>query len=460
MDAPVRRAALWVPDWPVVAAMAAASLDADAPAAVLHGRGLVAVSAAARAAGVRRGMRRRQAQSRCPELAILPHDDGRDARAFEDVALGAEEVVSGVEVTRPGLLMIPATGAARFFGGEEALAEALVVAATERSGAEVSVGIADGLLAAVEAARGSVIVPAGGSAAYLAPLPVASLAHVATERRHLSAVEDMVGVLERLGIDTLGALAALPRADVIARFGSAGAWAHRLAGGGDLAPPVLRRIEQDIEVRSEFEEAPRDVERIALEARRAAEALDAALRDAGVRCLRVSVAVVTERGEELERTWRTDVGPRRGRLRALHGRPRPLAARGLAQPHLRGAGGVPSGVPHPHRPRRRGRGSGAGVPLGRGIRGRRAGPPGDGAYPGPDGGGGGADRRGAGRPRPPGPGLLRPLGSGRPARAPRRPPVARPSPRPRSRPRSSPRPSRCASSTRAAATSSSRNALA
>jgi len=312
VDAPVRRAALWVPDWPVVAAMAAGGLAADAPAAVLHGRGLVAVSAAARAAGVRRGMRRRQAQSRCPSLAILPHDEGRDARAFEDVALGAEEVVSGVEVTRPGLLMIPATGAARFFGGEEALAEALVVAATERSGAEVSVGIADGLLAAVEAARGSVIVPAGGSAAYLAPLPVASLGHVAAERRQLSAVEDMTGVLERLGIHTLGALAALPRADVIARFGSAGAWAHRLSGGGDLAPPVLRRIEQDIEVRCDFEEAPRDVERIALEARRAAEALDTALRDAGVRCLRVSVAVVTERGEELERTWRTDVGPREG----------------------------------------------------------------------------------------------------------------------------------------------------
>ncbi len=311
-EPPVRRAALWVPDWPVVAAMAASGLASDAPAAVLHGRGMVAVSATARAAGVRRGMRRRQAQARCPELAILPYDEGRDARAFEDVALGAEEVVSGVEVTRPGLLMIPAIGAARFHGGEDALVEALVVAATERSGAEVSAGIADGLLAAVEAARDSVVIPPGGSGAYLAPFPVASLGHVAAERKQLAAVEDMAGVLERLGIHTLGELAALPRSHVIARFGAAGAWAHRLAGGGDLAPPVLRRIEQDIEVRCEFEDPPSNVERIALEARRAAEALDAALRDAGVRCLRVSVSVTTERGEELERTWRTDVGPREG----------------------------------------------------------------------------------------------------------------------------------------------------
>src|SRR5690554_141767 len=43
--ATVRRAVLWVPDWPVVAAMSEAGLGADAPAAVLHGRGLVAVSA-------------------------------------------------------------------------------------------------------------------------------------------------------------------------------------------------------------------------------------------------------------------------------------------------------------------------------------------------------------------------------------------------------------------------------
>jgi len=309
---PVRRAALWVPDWPVVAAMAQAGLGSETPAAVLHGRGMLAVSAAARAAGVRRGMRKRQAQRACPELAILPHDEGRDARAFEEVALGAEVVVSGIEVTRPGLLMIPAGGAARFHGGERALVEALVVAATERSGAEVNVGIADGLLAAVEAARESLIVPPGASPAYLAPLPASTLTHVAVERRHLASVEDLVSVLDRLGIRTLGDFAALPFADVLARFGSVGAWAHRLASGGDLAPPVLRRTEQDIAVRYDFEDPPTNVEQAAFVARHVAGLLDSALRDAGVRCLRVSIAVATERGEELERTWRTDVGPREG----------------------------------------------------------------------------------------------------------------------------------------------------
>ncbi len=309
---PLRRAALWVPDWPVVAAMAQEGLGADAPAAVLHGRGMLAVSAAARAAGVRRGMRKRQAQRACPELAILPHDEGRDARAFEEVALGAEEVVSGVEVTRPGLLMIPADGAARFHGGEIALAEALVVAATERSGAEASVGIADGLLAAVEASREGIVVEAGASRDYLAPRPVSSLTHAAVERRHLAAVEDLVSVLERLGIDTLGGLVALPPGDVLARFGGVGAWAHRLASGGEEAPPVLRRAEQDIAVRHDFEDPPRNVEQAAFVAAHVAGLLDAALREADSRCLRVSISVSTDRGDDLERTWRTDVGPREG----------------------------------------------------------------------------------------------------------------------------------------------------
>ncbi len=67
--ATVRRVVLWVPDWPVVAAMAQAGMGGDAPAAVLHGKEILAVSAAARAAGVRRGMRKRLAQRACPELA-------------------------------------------------------------------------------------------------------------------------------------------------------------------------------------------------------------------------------------------------------------------------------------------------------------------------------------------------------------------------------------------------------
>ena len=61
---PVRTAVVWCPDWPVTAA----GYGPDVPAAVLSGNRVVACSAAARAEGVRRGHRRREAQARCPEL--------------------------------------------------------------------------------------------------------------------------------------------------------------------------------------------------------------------------------------------------------------------------------------------------------------------------------------------------------------------------------------------------------
>ncbi|WP_200809088.1 DNA polymerase Y family protein [Demequina sp. NBRC 110051] len=307
-----RRAVLWVPDWPVAAAARAAGIGADAPAAVLHGRGMVAVSAAARAAGVRRGHGKRQAQRACPELEILPYDEGRDAREFEAVAAAAEEVVAGVEISRPGLLMIPAEGAARFHGSEEALAEALVGAVAEVSGHECAVGAADGLLAAIMAARSSVLVPAGRSPEFLADAPVEALSLAAMERRQREGVEDLVSVLTRLGITTLAQFTALPAGDVLARFGPVGRWAHRIGRGEDVRPPVLRRSEEDIEVAYEFEEPAERVEQLTLVAAESSRRLDEALLAAGVRCSRVRIAARTERGDTLERVWRTDVGSRAG----------------------------------------------------------------------------------------------------------------------------------------------------
>src|SRR5699024_10059803 len=81
----VRMLVLWCPDWPVVAACSAAGVPADRPAAVFEANRVRACSATARCHGVRRGMRRRPAQSRCPEIAVLDWDQGRDARLFEPV---------------------------------------------------------------------------------------------------------------------------------------------------------------------------------------------------------------------------------------------------------------------------------------------------------------------------------------------------------------------------------------
>lgn len=302
-----RTAVLWAPDWPVVAAMQREHVPVHVPAAVHDGRRLVAVSAAARTLGVRRGMSRRQAQGTCPELVLLPADEARDAALFETVAQAAEQVVPGIEVVRPGLLLVPADGASRFHGSADAFGAALV-GAVARAGHECQVGIADGLLAALLAARQDAVVPPGGSAAFLAPFPVAALGQAVTEAATAGATARLVDLLVRLGIRTLGALAALPAPDVATRFGELGAWAHRLSRGEDPRPPVRRRPEPDVEAACDLDPPAARVDVVAFAGRRLAEELHAQLLARAATCSRLEVVAVTEHGEELRRTWRTDLG--------------------------------------------------------------------------------------------------------------------------------------------------------
>ena len=117
---PMRVLALWSPDWPVTAAARAAHVTPDRPAAVVVANRVLACSAVARAAGIRRGLRRREAQARCPELVVLARDADRDARLFEPVVAAVEEMAPGVEVIRPGLLALPVRGPAGWFGRERA----------------------------------------------------------------------------------------------------------------------------------------------------------------------------------------------------------------------------------------------------------------------------------------------------------------------------------------------------
>src|SRR5512132_886743 len=292
---------VWCPDWPVVAAGA----PPDSLTAVVHANRVVACSAAARAEGVRPGLRRREAQGRCPELELLAHDPARDARAFEPVLVAVERVTPWVEVLRPGECAFPARGAARYYGGEPALAVTVTAAvhATVEGRGGCQVGIADGTFAAGLAARHQVIVPPGGSRAFLAPLPVATLGR-----------PDLADLLVRLGLRTLGDLAALPRAALAARFGPEGARAARLAGGLDEHPKGARRPPPDLRVTAELDPPADRVDVAAFTAKTLADELVARLDRLGLACTRLRIEAGTDQGETLSRIWRYDptASPARG----------------------------------------------------------------------------------------------------------------------------------------------------
>jgi protein ImuB len=300
---------VWCPDWPVVAAGA----PPDSLTAVVHANRVVACSPAARAEGVRPGLRRREAQSRCPELELLAHDPARDARAFEPVLVAVEQLTPWVEVLQPGECAFPARGAARYHGGEPALAVTVTAAVHAAVGGRVAcqVGIADGTFAASLAARRAAtggapadaglagwhqaIVPPGGSRAFLAPLPVAALDR-----------PDLADLLVRLGLRTLGDLAALPRADLATRFGPEGARAARLAGGLDEHPRGARRPPPDLLVAAELDPPADRVDTAAFTAKALADELVARLDRLGLACTRLRIEARTDLGETLSRVWRYD----------------------------------------------------------------------------------------------------------------------------------------------------------
>jgi len=289
----------WCPDWPVVAVGA----DAATPAAAVSGGRITACTAAARESGVRRGQRLRDAQRHCPGLAAHAEDPEGEARCFEQVATMIESFCPRVEVVRPGLCAVPARGPARYFGGEQVLVDLIRETVVGR-GFECAVGVADGVFAAILAARegpAGVVVPAGEAAQFLAPRPVSALG-VARTLPDL----DLVGLLGRLGVRTLGEFAALPAGDVLTRFGVDGAVAHRLAGGLEPRPPATRPPGEDLAAVMTLDPPVEQSEPVVFAAKSLADQLHADLASRGLACVRVEVEVATEDGRSRSRLWRHD----------------------------------------------------------------------------------------------------------------------------------------------------------
>ena len=301
---PERICSVWCPHWPIVAAWTREPSLGDAPIAIVDKgeRGLVvrAVSTAARDAGVTVGLRRREAEARCAGLVVLDADDAADARAFEPVVRAVEQLVPRLVLERPGRLSFPTRGPSRYFGGDDALVARVLAAVHESGVPDARVGIADGELAAALAARAGAktVVPRGESQAFLAPWSVTVLA---------ARVDDglaLVDLLTRLGLRTLADFAGMPEAAVLARFGTSGVRAHRLARGEsehDLTPaPVPPELTETIEL----DPPATRVDEAAFAAKMLGDRLLTRLDEMGLSCSRVVVEAETEHGERLTRCWR------------------------------------------------------------------------------------------------------------------------------------------------------------
>lgn len=296
-----RTMAMWCPDWPVHAIRqtpVGATLPPAVPLAVVSKGSVHACSATARDFGIRRGLRIRDAQARCPDLVTLDHDPGLDHRAFDPVLTVVAETVPHVECIRPGLCVFGVRGAARYLGSELDVAALIGEQLAHRGVPEACFGVADGVFAAEQAARradpdGCTVVAGGGDREFLASLPLSVL--------EMAELADLLG---RLGIRTLGDLAGLPECDVSNRFGPDGRAAHRLARGGDRRIVTPATPSRDHERVQSFEPALTRIDEVAFSVRTAAEEFIAGLARDQLVCTSLWIAILDESGHVGERLWR------------------------------------------------------------------------------------------------------------------------------------------------------------
>jgi len=200
-----------------------------------HGRGVVSTASyEARRFGVGSAMPISQAWRLCPHGVYLPVDMEKYAQVSAQVMAILRRATDLVEPVSIDEAFLDVSGSRRALGDGETIARWIKREIRRETSLGASVGVATSKLVAKVASDlrkpdGLVVVPAGTEADFLAPLPVRRLWGVGPK------LEEQ---LAKLGVCTIGDMAALPPARLAHRFGSHGHDLLALAKGLDERPVV------------------------------------------------------------------------------------------------------------------------------------------------------------------------------------------------------------------------------
>ena len=262
-------------------------------------RGVVAAASyEARSVGVHSAMPSTRARRLCPHAVFLPGDHRLYAEVSGEVMAILHDVTPLVEPLSLDEAFLDVRGVTRTLGPPAGIATGLRDRILAEQELTASVGIASTkFLAKLATERAK---PAASPSGPVFGTGV----HMVEEGEELEflhplAVSELWGVgpatlarLSRMGVETVGDLAGIPEARVVAALGSAsGRHLHRLAHGLDDRPVVINRAPRSI---SQEETFPRDLatdEEIDLHVVRMADALATRLRAATVRARTISIKI-------------------------------------------------------------------------------------------------------------------------------------------------------------------------
>jgi DNA polymerase-4 len=258
-----------------------------------EGRGVVAsASYEARRFGVHSAMPTATALRLCPQAVLVHGHRARYAEMSQRVMalLGASAPLLEQFSIDEASLDVTGTeadwaGASGPHGGPGQLARALQDRVQAELGLSASFGVASNKLVAKIASdlhkpHGITVVPPGTEAAFLAPLPLARLWGAGPVTRR---------ALQRLGVETIGDVAALSLPDLRARFGSHGEGLWRAAHGIDDEPVVPEREVKSVSREETFARDIRDGAQLRRELLRMSDEVAAQLRQHSLQARTVAI---------------------------------------------------------------------------------------------------------------------------------------------------------------------------
>lgn len=212
---------------------------------------VVAANEAALRAGIQIGMTKSQATQFC-DIEIRHRSQPQERAAHAALLDLGWSMSPRIEDTAPDTIVVDVAGLSSLFGAAGNIAREFVARAA-RLGLAANVAIASNIEATLLASRGFAgitLIPPGEERRQLGDLSVETL----------PATQETLEILDRWGIRTCAALAALPLLDLSQRLGQQGVHLHELASGANNRSLVLAQTALYFEEEMALEDSVEDLE--------------------------------------------------------------------------------------------------------------------------------------------------------------------------------------------------------
>jgi DNA polymerase-4 len=249
-------------------------------------RGVVAsASYEARQYGVHSAMPTAQALRLCPQAVLVSGHRDRYGELSRRVMAILGDYTPLLEPISIDEAFLDVTGAEAHYGPPAQLAQTLQDRIERELRLSASLGAASNKLVAKIASdyrkpHGITVVSPGGEAAFLAPLPI---------RRLWGVGEVTARELARLGVETIGDLAAFSADELGARFGAHGEGLWRAARGVDESPVTPEHAEKSLSREETFAQDIGDATLLRRELLRLSESVASRLRRHGVAARTIAI---------------------------------------------------------------------------------------------------------------------------------------------------------------------------